>query len=723
MLRRYGHLVYRRARLTLVLATVALLGAAVLALGAFGKLQVGGFEDPSAQSTQAEQLIDSRFGGETNLVLLVQAEDGTVDSPPVQAAGRELARALATEPDVHNVVSYWQSNAPPLRSQDGTKALVLANVGGDDNALGDRAAALIDKYGGEQTAISVQAGGNAAVSNDLPTEVGRSLALAEAIAIPLTMLLLVFAFGSLVAAALPLVIGLVAILGTLAELFVLGSLTDVSVFSINLTTALGLGLGIDFGLLLVSRFREQLAAGDEVREAVVRTVETAGRTVIFSAATVAAALAAMLVFPLFFLRSFAYAGIGVVAISAVAALVVIPALLSVLGRRVERGRVPFIRANRGAASPLWGRIARGVLRRPVLATVPVLAGLLIAASPLLGISFGTPDEGVLPPNTQSRQVADAMRADFAGNDAAAIDVVVDAPVAAGPLTAYAQQLSRLPDVARVDSSAGTFVDGRPGPATGTAAALGRPDAQRLSVVTTVEPKSGAAQDLVRTIRNQPGPAGSAGGQVLVGGADARLVDTRHAIGDRLPMAGGLIIVTTFILLFLFTGSLIQPIRALVLNALSLAATVGVMTWIFQDGNLSSLLGFTPRPMDMAMTVLLFCVAFGLSMDYEVIVTSRIKELHDQGLPTAEAVVQGLARTGRIVSTAAGLLAVTLLAFGTGSVSFLQMFGLGSGLAILLDATLVRGVLVPVVMRALDTRIWYAPRLLRRLHARVALSET
>jgi putative drug exporter of the RND superfamily len=719
MLGRYGELIFRRARLTLVLATVVLLGAAVLAFGAFGKLQSGGFQDPSAESTQAEELIDSRFGGETNLVLLVHAKDGTVDSPAVQSAGRELAAALGSEPDVRNVVSYWQTNASALKSEDGADALILGHVTGDDNEIGDRAAAIIDRYAKDQATVTVRAGGGAAINDELPTEVGRSLALAESIAVPLTMLLLVLAFGSVVAAALPLVVGLVAILGTFAELSVLGSLTDVSVFSINLTTALGLGLGIDFALLLVSRFREQLAAGDEVRAAVVRTVETAGRTVLFSAATVAAALAALLVFPLFFLRSFAYAGIGVVAIAAVAALVIIPALLSVLGHRVERGRVPGIRAARGAASPVWGRIARAVLRRPVVTTVPVLAGLLLAASPLLGITFGTPDQGVLPASASSRQVGDALETRFAGNDAAAVDVVVDAPVAAAPLTAYAGQLSRLPHVSRVDSSVGTFAHGQPGPTTGAAAALGRPDAQRLSVVTTVEPKSGAAQDLVRTIRDLPGPEGS---RTLVGGVDAQLVDTQHSIGSRLPMAGGLIIVTTFVLLFLFTGSLVQPVRALVLNALSLAATLGVMTWIFQDGHLSSLLGFTPRPMDMAMTVLLFCITFGLSMDYEVIVTSRIKELHDQGASTSEAVVQGLARTGRIVSTAAALLAVTFFAFGTGSVSFLQMFGLGSGLAILLDATLVRGVLVPVVMRLFGKQIWYAPRGLRRLYARVALSE-
>jgi putative drug exporter of the RND superfamily len=716
MLARYGDLIFRRARLTLVLTGVVLLGAVVLALGAFSKLQNGGFEDPSAQSTQAEQLIDGRFGGETNLVLLVHAKDGTVDSPAARAAGQELAASVSKDPNVRNVVSYWQTSSPGLKSKDGTDALILGHVTGDDNEIGDRAGTIIDTYAGDKDAVTVSAGGDAVANHDVPEQVGRSLAIAESVAVPLTMLLLVFAFGSVVAAMLPLVIGGVAILGTFAQLNILGSITDVSIFSINLTTAMGLGLGIDFALLIVSRFREQLAGGDTVRDAVVRTVQTAGRTVIFSAATVAAALAALLVFPLYFLRSFAYAGVGVVAVAAIGAVVVVPALLSVLGHRVERGRLPWIRA-RGAASPVWGRIARAVLRRPVVATVPVLAGLLIAASPLLGISFGTPDQGVLPSSASSRQVADTVQARFAGNDSAAIDVVVDAPVAAGPITEYAQQLSRLPHVARVDSSAGTFVDGRLGSAAN--AAMGRPDAQRLSVVTNLEPKSGPAQDLVRTIRDLPGPDGN---RPLVGGVDAQLIDTAHAVGSRLPMAIGLIVATTFILLFLFTGSVIQPVRALVLNTLSLAATLGAMTWIFQDGHLSGLLGFTPRPMDMAMTVLLFCITFGLSMDYEVIVTSRIKEMHDRGANTSEAVVQGLARTGRIVSTAAGLLAVTFFAFGTASVSFLQMFGLGCGLAILVDATLVRGVLVPVVMRLLDQRIWYAPRLLRRLYARVALSE-
>jgi RND superfamily putative drug exporter len=359
------------------------------------------------------------------------------------------------------------------------------------------------------------------------------------------------------------------------------------------------------------------------------------------------------------------------------------------------------------------------MRRPALAALPVIAVLLLAAVPLLHISFGTPDQGVLPTSATSRQVADRLSTGFAGNNAAAITVVTTGPVAPDALSAYARQLSSLPGVVRVESSAGTFAAGQAGPVIGNDAALGRPDAQQLSVVSNLPTKSAAAQDLVAAVRAVPAPDGVTR---LVGGQDAELVDTRHSIGQRLPISGLLIVLTTFVVLFLFTGSVVQPVRALLLNALSLSATLGVLTWIFQDGHLASLLGFTARPMDTAMTVLLFCIAFGLSMDYEVIVISRIKELHDRGESTADAVSTGMARTGRIVSAAAALLAVTFFAFGTSTVSFLQMFGVGSGLAILIDATLIRGVLVPVFMRVFGAASWYSPAPLRGVHARIALSE-
>lgn len=700
MLGRFGDFVYRRAKPVLALAGVVLVLAAALGLGAFGKLESGGFQDPSAQSTKAQNLIDSQFGGQSNLVLLVHARTGTVDDATVAAAGAQLTGKLAKEPTVSAVLSYWQTHAPALRSTDKTDALITMHVLGNDNQVVTNTKQLIDDYAQDTSAITVQAGDSLAVNVAVNTQVTSSLALAEGIAVPITALLLILAFGSLVAAALPLAIGLTAILGTFAELFILGSLTDVSVFAINLTTALGLGLGIDYALLLVARFREQLAQGASTHDAVVGTVNTAGRTILFSAGTVAAALASLLVFPLYFLRSFAYAGVGVVAIAAVSALVIVPALLSLLGPKVNAGKLPWSTADRGSAAPFWGRLAAGVMRRPALTALPVVALLLLLASPLLHASFGTPDEQVLRPGSPVRVVANALSDDFSGDQASAIQVVSLGRAAPAAAADYAKRLGALPGVTAVTTD----------PAAG---------ATLFTALTTENSDSAAAQNLVDQIRALPGPAGE---QTLTGGNTAVLMDTKDSIAAKLPLAIGLVVLTTLIILFLFTGSVIQPLRALLLNSLSITSAIGVMAWIFQDGHLSGLLHFTPRPMDTSMTVLLFCIAFGLSMDYEVFVTSRIKELHDRGADPAEAVSGGLSRTGRIVSTAAALLAISFFAFGTASISFLQMFGLGCGLAILIDALLVRGILVPAAMRLLGRHAWWAPAPLRAVHRRIGLSE-
>ncbi len=719
MLHRYGEFITRHARLVLVISGMALVAMALVGVGAFGKLRTGGFDDPASQSSRAAAVVDAKFGGGANLVLLVHAKGGSVDAPEATAAGTALTGRLSADPALTNVVSYWGTGSPGLRSKDGTDALVLAHVTGDPDRVATATKRLLAQYAGDGPAIRVQAGGDAAINNEVNSQVVRSLAVAESIAVPLTLLLLMLAFGSLVAASLPLVVGGVAIMGTFAELFLLGSVTDVSIFAVNLTTALGLALGVDYALLMVARFREELAGGATTASAVVRTVETAGRTVLFSAVTVAATLTAMLVFPLYFLRSFAYAGIGVVAICGLSGLVVAPALLAVLGKRVNAGRIPWGASVQGSASVFWRRLAGAVVRHPVRWALPAVAGLLILAGPLLNISFGLPDQGVLPASTTSRQVADRLQSGFAGNDSAALDVVIDAPVERGQVSAYAATLSRLPGVSRVDSSAGTFVAGQAQAASPADATLGRPDAQRLTVVSTLTPQSAPAQQLVASVRAVPGPDGTS---PLVGGRDAQVMDTKHSIGTHLPLAALIIVSTALVVLFLFTGSVVQPLRALVLNGLSLAATIGVLTWIFQDGHLASLLGFTPRPMDTAMTVLMFCVTFGLSMDYEVIVTSRVKELHDRGADTTDAVVGGLSRTGRIVSTAAALMAVSFFAFVTGSVSFLQMFGLGSGLAILLDATVIRGILVPALLKLLGRAAWFTPRPLRVVYRRLALTE-
>jgi putative drug exporter of the RND superfamily len=662
-------------------------------------------------------LLDQNFGGEPDMVFLVQARNGNVDDASAVASGRALAERLSEDHRLSGVTSYWDTGAPGLRSGDGSDALILAKVVGDETkAASDATGILADYAHVDDSAITMRIGGR--LGTDVGGQVGKDLAVAESIAVPITLVLLVIAFGSLVSALLPLGVAVVAIIGTFAELSLLTHVTNVSVFAINLTTALGLGLGIDYALLMVSRFREELAAGVDVEQAVARTTATAGRTIAFSALTVTAALAAMMVFPVYFLKSFAYAGVGVTVLSAAVALLVLPAGLAVLGHRVNAGRVPGVTPVRSVEAPFWGRLAEGVMRRPALAAVPVIAVLVLLATPLLGVSFGTPDDRVLPTSAASHEVGDALRSDFATTPDV-IDVVVTPSVPASELASYTRDLSGLSGVQEADSAAGSFAAGDRAEPSRDPVSLTASRTQRVSLSTGVDPASTAAQDLVRRVRDVPTPEGAT---VFVGGASATLVDAKDAISSRLPLAAGLIVVTTFILLFLFTGSIVQPIRALFGNALTLGATLGAMVWVFQDGHFASLLGFTPTPTNTAMPVLLFCIAFGLSMDYEVFLMSRIKELHDAGASNADAVVHGLARTGRIVSTAAALLAVSFFAFGTSRVSFIQFFGLGTGLAILIDATLVRGVLVPAFMRMFGEGSWYAPHVLRRLHDAVGLSE-
>jgi putative drug exporter of the RND superfamily len=717
MLSRLGEFVVRRARVVLAATAVLLIGAAVVGVGAFGKLVGGGFDDPESESFSTAATLSDKFGGENDLVFVVDA-GRPVDQ--VAAAGKQLTGRISSEPELTGVASYWTTGAPAMRSEDGTKALVVASITDEEldtrQEVTDRLKAT---YGGEHDGLTVDVGGESGVFDDVNGQVTEDLALAESIAIPIILALLGLAFGSLVAALLPLMVGVIAIFGTFAELSVLGSVTDVSVFAINLTTALGLGLAIDYALLMVSRFREELATGAAVDRAVVRTVETAGRTIVFSASTVAVALAALLLFPLFFLRSFAYAGIGVILIAMLSALVVLPALLAVLGPRVNAGKLPWIKGVPSTVAPFWGRLAGLAMRRPGLTALPVVAGLVLLATPLLHAEFGTPDDRVLPTTATSRVVGDALRDDFGADDTNAITLVSTDTVAGPGVAAYAGRLSDLDGVERVESSAGTYVRGARVATSPADARMVADGIQRLSVVTGEDTRSEAALDLVSSVRSLPEPDGA---QFLVGGETARFMDSQHAIGSRLPYAAGLIALTTFALLFLFTGSLLQPLRALVLNALGLSATLGAMVLIFQDGNLSGLLGFTPLPLDTSMLLLLFCITFGLSMDYEVFVLSRIKELHDQGVDARRSVTAGLARTGRIVSMAAVILAVSFFAFGTSQVSFIQLFGIGSGLAILIDATLIRGILVPAAMRVLGRWAWWSPSPLRRVHNRFGVSE-
>ncbi|TNM47177.1 MMPL family transporter [Nocardioides albidus] len=692
-----GGLVTRRARTVLALGLLGVALAAVVGVGAFSKLQTQGFDDPDSESSRAAALLEERFAGGADYVLVVEAAAGDVDAPAASEAGAALTERLRSDPALSDVVSYFDGRPAPMRSTDGRYALVTASV-----APGEEAdpAAVLDEYAGADGPLSVDVAGGEVVGEEIGAQIGTDLGLAESIAIPLILVLLVLAFGNVVGALVTLGVGVAAILGTFAELSVLGSATDVSIYSVNLTTGLGLGLAVDYGLLMVARVREERASGRTHVDAVRRAVETAGRTIAFSATTVAVALAALLVFPMYFLRSFAYAGIGVMLITAFAAVVVLPAGLSLLGDRVDAWRVPGVRGIRGEEAPAWSRLARFVARRPLLSALPVLAGLLVMAVPLAGIELGTPDDRVLPTSASSRQAGDVLRSAFAGDGTHPIQVVTTSAVDEADLASYAARLGELPGVVRVDTRAGR-------------------DADLVSVVTDLDPMSGEARSLVEDVRSVPTPAG---GDALVGGASAELLDQMSGIGARLPLVAGWLVLTTAVILFLFTGSVVQPLRALALNAVGLGATLGAMVWVFQDGHLAGVLGFTPQPMDSSMMVLLFCVAFGLSMDYEVFVMSRIKEMRERGMANEEALVHGLAHTGRIVSTAAALIAISFFAFLVSSVSFIQFFGLGTGLAILIDATLIRGVLLPASIRLLGERSWWAPRPLRALHRRFGLSE-
>ena len=725
MLAALGRFVVRRRVAVLVAALVGMFVAGALGGGVAQHLSGGGFEDPGAESSRAKKVLEQSFGSRNpNLVLLVTAADGSVDGPAAAAAGAALTKELAAEPGIAQAVSYWTlGSPPPLRSNDGSRALVLATIAGDEDQVAERIEVLAPRYTRpDGTTLTVAVGGFAEVFRQISTQIEHDLVRAEMISLPIILILLVLVFGSVVAASLPLGIGALAVIGTFLVLRVLASFTQVSIFALNLTTAMGMGLAIDYSLFVVSRYREEVRAGRDPSAAIVRSVQTAGRTVIFSSLTVAVSLAAMLVFPLAFLRSFAYAGIAVVALAAVGAVVVLPALLAVLGHRVDKW-VLWRRPVKAEGTGFWHRIAVAVMRRPVAVATSVVVVLLLLGAPFLSIAFGLPDDRNLPAAASSRQVQDTIRTEFSSNEASALSVVAAAAGDPRSITAdverYATDLSRTAGAARVDALTGSYIDGQlvapPNEASGRFA--GR-DGTWFSVVPAVEPYSEAGENLVNAVRAVPSPF-----DVVVAGASAELVDSKDSLFGKMPLALGLIALVTFVALFLMTGGILVPIKAIVVNLLSLSATFGAMVWIFQEGHLSGVLDFTATgTIATTMPILMFCIAFGLSMDYEVFLLSRIKEEYDISHDNVSSVALGLERTGRIVTAAAALLAVVFLAFATSQVTFIKLFGLGLALAVILDATLVRGALVPAFMRLAGNANWWAPAPLRRLHARFGISE-
>ena len=735
MLARLGSFVVERRRFTLIGVLLLTIAAAVYGGGVAKNLIAGGFEPAGAESVEAAELIEDTFGQvQPNVVLVVTAADGDVTTDVSRAAGTEVTDFLANFDHVDQAVSYWSlGDPPPLRGSGEDKALVLAHVEGTETEAIERADDLVDALqdavadgavGGGS--VTVQAGGLAVVNAEVTSTIERDLRTAEMIAIPVTLVLLVWVFGSIVAALLPLAVGIFSILGTFAVLQVIAQFTEVSIFALNATTALGLGLAIDYSLFIVSRYREELAAGYAPGAAVSRTVRTAGRTILFSAGTVAIGLSAMLLFPMPFMRSFGYAGIGVAATAAFGAIVVLPAMLAALGHRVDKGRV-FKRRPVVDGEGIWHRIAVFVMRRPLPVAATVIALLLLLGAPFLGLRLGTPDDRVLAPGSDVRDTHQILRDEFTAGEAATIQVAV--PDLAGgsdsDIAAYAASLSELDGVARVDALTGSYIMGAEAAPAGPASIRfdvanerGEP-ATWLSVVPSVEPLSEDGEAVVKDVRNLESPFGD----VLVGGQSAAQVDSKSVTFERLPWAIALVSVATFVVLFLLFGSLLVPLKALVLNFLSLTATFGAMVWIFQDGHGSGLLDFTATgDIAVGMPILMFCIAFGLSMDYEVFLLSRIKEEHDRGSDTVTSVAMGLERTGRIVTAAAVLIAVVFIAFATGQVSFMKMFGIGLTLAVLVDAFLIRSTLVPAFMRLAGNANWWAPAPLRRFHDRFGISE-
>ncbi|WP_327289712.1 MMPL family transporter [Streptomyces sp. NBC_01198] len=730
-LARLARLLVGRRRVTLLLVALVAGAAAVAGGGVEGMLSSGGYTPQSAESVSADRLLAQRFhAGAPDLILVAETAAG-VTAPDAEQAGKALTGQAARARGVVYARSFWSTGDPTLRSRDGRTALVLVKLAGDEDAAFHRAHDLAPVLRGAHGPLDVRVTGLSQVNSEADDQSSADLTRAEVLAAPLTLLILLAAFGSLLAALLPVLVGVVAVAVTYAMLAGLAQVTSVSVFALNITTALGFGLAVDYSLFIISRYREELAAGRDVTEAVAAALRTAGRTVLFSALTVALSLAALLVFPLYFLRSLAYAGVLVVVLAAAASLLVLPPMLAVIGLRIDRWDLfaPLRRRLPGARRPeqgVWHRLAMVVMRRPV-AVGGVVAVLLVAlALPFLQARFALMDDRVLPRHSDAQVAADVLRDQFQQAQTSP-DVVVlpelDAAAQGTALAGYARRLSQVPHTVRVDSAAGGFSAGRQVAPAGTAnPAPAGGKGTWLSVLSDVDPSSAAGERHARAVRAVPAPAP---GPALVGGAAASQVDTKDVLAGRLPWAGGVIAASMLVLLFLFSGSVVIPVKQLVLNVLSLTASFGAMVYVFQDGHLKWLVGdfVSTGRLEVTVPILMFCVAFGLSMDYSVFLLSRIREEYLATGDTTRAVAFGLERTGRLITAAALVVATVLGALATSQLSILKLLGAGLALAVIVDATLVRGLLVPALMRLLGRFNWWAPGPLRRLHRRFGLTDS
>jgi trehalose monomycolate/heme transporter len=729
MFEAWGRLIFRRRHLVLTVGGIAVVLAAIWGTGVFGRLQsAGGFVPPGSQSQQEADLAAKSFGpGAGDVVLLYTSTNQTVRSPAYKAAvSASLARLPGSR--IRSAQTFWSTGSRAFVSANGRVTYALLELAGASDA------AKIKSFDAIQRDLSapgltVQAGGQipteAAINKEVTSDIGR----AEGISLPVLLVLLLVIFGSLAAASLPLAVGGIGIIGSFAALRLLTLATPVSIYSINITTILGLGLAIDYGLFMVGRFREELRRQRTVEDALARTVATAGRTVAVSGITVAMALASLLLFPEVFLRSMGYGGVATVVVDMLAALTVLPALLAVLGHRVNALRirrslprpVPQPAVSQPAASQPavsqtaegaggWYRLARSVMRRPAAYALVIVVVLLALGSPVLHISWGGTDGRALPATAPARQVTEALNRDFPGNVTAPVESLVefDGPEASSrsrqsELTAYASRLRRVPGV------------------TGAQLTGVRGDTARIDLSYRPDPLSAQARQIVQRVRGIAPPAGS---RAYVGGQSAQLVDELSSLSATVPWMALVMAAATFVLLFLAFGSVVLPVKAIVMNVVSLSATFGVVVWIFQEGHLSGLLQFAPTgTIDPTMPILMLAIIFGLSTDYEVFLLSRIRERYDVTGHNAEAIASGLQRTGGVITSAALLLVIVVGAFSASGITFIKLMGVGMIVALIVDASVVRVMLVPATMRLLGSANWWAPAPLRRLYARYGIRES
>lgn len=693
MIERWGALVVRRAVVVLLVGLGLTAAAAVAGIGLEDKLDAGGFDDPSSEAARELTAERATFGNRSvDAIVIFSSPDEEASAPAFRA---EVERALASVPDgtIAAAQTWYDAEDPAMLSRDGHATAVYVSLAGETQDDFADAFERLEPAVAESS-LETDFAGPYAVYVDVNEETKADLLRAELVSMPIVLLLSLIIFRSVVAALMPVLVGLAAVVGARATVAGLNELVHVSIFAPNIITLLGLGLAIDYALFVVSRFREEIArTPEDTGRALVRTMATAGRTVAFSALTVAAAMSSLLVFPQTFLKSIGYGGIAAVLIAMVAALTVLPAALALLGSRIDALRIPFLqrapRTEDGHGG--WARLARGVMRRPVLVAAGVVAVLLVVASPFLGVKWGSVDYRVLPADTPSHQASERLNTEF-GSERSTANVLVEGADRAG-LDAYVAALAEVPGV----------VDVRP-VATEGATTLLRAAWQGNS-------QSEDSQQVVRDLRAVPAPEDA---EALVGGLTADTVDLAESVGDHLPLMGLIVVGVMLVLLFLAFGSVVLPVKAVLMNAFSITASFGVVTWIFSDGHLADLLGFTPQGfLDMTNPIVMLAVLFGLSMDYEVFLLSRVREQWDATHDNDLAVQTGVQKTGRIITSAALLLAVVIGAFSLSGVVFMKMMGIGMLVAILVDATVVRALLVPATMKLLGRWNWWAPAPLAR----------